>query len=89
MATDVTSIRLAKRDTVMLDHFVKEGLFQSKSDFIRYATRKAINEMILREIREDIVLDEDLPNITPSDLQKEIKEIRKKLWEEYSENLSG
>lgn len=72
----------------MLDHFVKEGLFQSKSDFIRYAIRKAINEMILRDIREDIALDEDLSNITPDDLQKEIKEIRKKLWEEYSENLS-
>ena len=72
----------------MLDHFVKEGLFQSKSDFIRYEIRKAINEMILRDIREDIALDEDLSNITPDDLQKEIKEIRKKLWEEYSENLS-
>ena len=88
MVTDVSSIRLAKRDTVMLDHFVKEGLFQSKSDFIRYAIRKAINEMILRDIREDIALDEDLANITPDDLQKEIKEIRKRLWEEYSENLS-
>jgi len=88
MATDVTSIRLAHRDNIVLEHFVKEGLFQSKSDFIRYAIRKTINEMILRDIRESIVLDQKLKDISPKDLQKEIKEIRKKLWEEYSENIS-
>ena len=88
MATDVSSIRLPHRDNIVLEHFVKEGLFQSKSDFIRYAIRKTINEMILRDIRESIELDQKLKDISPEDLQKEIKEIRKKLWEEYSENIS-
>jgi len=89
MVSDVSSIRIAPRDTLWVDHFVKEGLFQSKSDFIRFAIRKAINEMILRDIKEGIAFDNTLQDIDPEDIQSEIKKIRKKLWEEYSENISG
>ena len=88
MSSDISSIRLPPRDTLMVDHFVKDGLFQSKSDFIRYAIRKTINEMILREIQEGIALDDSMKDITPEKLNQEIKEIRRKLWEEYSESVS-
>ena len=87
LTIDGLSIRLAHRDSILLEHFMKEGLFQSKSAFIRYAIRKTINEIIFRDIRENLELDYRLKNITPRDLHKEIKQIRKKIWEEYSKDL--
>jgi len=88
MSSEVTSIRLTSRDTMVIDHYIKDGTFNSKSDFIRYAVRKTINEMVLRDIREKIGLDNELKNISPEKLEKEVKDIRKKLWEEYSETAS-
>ncbi len=49
MVTDITSIRLPQRDAVIVEHFVESGEFKSKSEFIRFAVKKTINEMILKE----------------------------------------
>ena len=82
LASDITSIRLPHKDAAMIEHFVGHGTFKSKSEFIRYAVKKTINEMILREFHEKLrePLDE-------SKVQKEIKQIRKQLWEEYAKYI--
>ncbi len=88
MATDVTSIRLPPKDAIMVDHFVEMGEFKSRSEFIRFAVKKVINEMILKEFHEKLSEDKKMSKKQLDKLQKEIKEIRKKLWEEYAEHLS-
>ncbi|MCK4266893.1 MAG: hypothetical protein KAX31_06400 [Thermoplasmata archaeon] len=86
MTTDITSIRLPTKDAVMLEHFVDKGDFKSKSEFIRYAIKKTINEMILREFHEKLSEPTDEKKI--KQIQKEIKNIRKQLWEDYAKHLS-
>ena len=86
MATDITSIRLPSKDAIMLDHFVETGEFKSKSEFIRYAIKKTINEMILREFHES--MSGDMTGTDVENIQKEIKKIRKDLWDEYAKHLS-
>lgn len=88
MSTEVTSIRLPPKDTMMLDHFVESGEFKSRSEFIRFAVKKAINEMVLREFHEKLSEDKPMNKKKLNKLQKEIKEIRQKLWEDYAKNLS-
>lgn len=88
MATDVTSIRLPPKDAIMVDHFVEMGEFKSRSEFIRFAVKKVINEMILKEFHEKLSEDKKMSKKQLDKLQKEIKEIRKKLWEEYAEHIS-
>ena len=83
MSTEVTSIRLPSKDAAILDHFVEQGAFKSKSEFIRYAIKKTINEIILQEFHEK--LKEPVNN---KDVNKEIKKIRKELWEEYAKHIS-
>jgi len=86
MATDITSIRLPSKDAAMLEHFVEKGEFKSKSEFIRYAVKKTINEMILREFHES--MSEDMTEGDIENVHKEIKKIRRDLWDEYAKHLS-
>jgi Arc/MetJ-type ribon-helix-helix transcriptional regulator len=88
MTTDITSIRLPLKDAIMLDHFVEIGEFKSRSEFIRFAVKKAINEMILKEFHEKMGEDEKMTKKKLNKLQKEIKDIRQKLWEDYAKHLS-
>jgi Arc/MetJ-type ribon-helix-helix transcriptional regulator len=88
MTTDVTSIRLPLKDAIMLDHFVESGEFKSRSEFIRFAVKKAINEMILKEFHEKMSDDREMTKKKLTKLQKEIKDIRQKLWEDYAKHLS-
>lgn len=87
MVTDVTSIRLPPKDSMMVDHFVELGEFKSKSEFIRFAVKKVINEMVLREFHEKLSEDKTMNKKKLDKLQKEIKEIRQKLWEDYAKHL--
>ncbi len=86
MATDITSIRLPSKDAAMLEHFVEMGDFKSKSEFIRYAVKKTINEMILKEFHES--MNKELTGKDVEKIQKDIKKIRKELWEDYAKHLS-
>jgi len=86
MATDITSIRLPSKDAIMVEHFVENGEFKSKSEFIRYAIKKTINEMILREFHES--MSEELTGKDVEKIQKDIKRIRKQLWDDYAKHLS-
>jgi Arc/MetJ-type ribon-helix-helix transcriptional regulator len=86
MVTDITSIRLPSKDAIMVEHFVEMGEFKSKSEFIRYAIKKTINEMILREFHESI--SEEMTEDDVKNIQKEIKKIRRDLWDDYAKHLS-
>ena len=86
MSTDVTSIRLPHKDAIVIEHFVASGEFKSKSEFIRYAIKKTINEIILQEFHEKMA--EPVKKKDVDKIQKEIKEIRKKLWDEYAQHIS-
>lgn len=88
MATDITSIRLPKKDAVLIEHLIDAGEFKSKSEFIRYAVKKTINEMMLQEIQEKIGSDEEITPEAINEIQKEIKEIRKYLWDLHAKDLS-
>lgn len=88
MPTDVTSIRLPKKDAVLIDHLIDVGEFKSKSEFIRYAIKKTINEILLQEIQEKMASDEEISAESIDELHKEIKEIRKYLWDQYGKDLS-
>jgi Arc/MetJ-type ribon-helix-helix transcriptional regulator len=88
MATDVTSIRLPKKDAALIEHLVDVGEFKSKSEFIRFAVKKTINEMLLKEIQEKMLDNEPLTGKRAKEIQKEIEEIRRLLWDQYAEHLS-
>ncbi len=87
MSTEVTSIRLPPKDSMMVDHFVELGEFKSRSEFIRFAVKKVINEMILREFHDKLSEDKTMSKKKLNKLQKEIKDIRQQLWEDYAEHL--
>ena len=72
---------------MMVDHFVEIGEFKSRSEFIRFAVKKVINEMILREFHEKLGKDKSMNKKKLNKLQQEIKEIRQKLWEDYVKRL--
>lgn len=88
MSTDATSIRLPPKDAAMLDHFVKSGEFKSRSELIRYAIKKTINELVLKEFQESMGEDGTLSEKEIDTLAEEIKSIRKKLWKDYAKHLS-
>ncbi len=87
MNADVDVVRLPAKDSALIDHFIKAGEFKNKSEFITYAVKKAINEVILKEIEEK---SRAVPSMAEKDVDKlliEIKDIRKKLWEGYAHRI--
>lgn len=87
MNADVDVVRLPVKDSALIDHFIKAGEFKNKSEFITYAVKKAINEVILRELEEK---SRAAPPMAEKDVDKlltEIKDIRKKLWEGYAHRV--
>jgi Arc/MetJ-type ribon-helix-helix transcriptional regulator len=87
MNTDTDVVRLPAKDSALINHFIKAGEFKNKSEFITYAVKKAINEVILRELEEKSRV---APSMNEKDVDKlltEIKDIRKKLWEGYAHRV--
>jgi Arc/MetJ-type ribon-helix-helix transcriptional regulator len=87
MNADSDVVRLPAKDSALIDHFIKAGEFKNKSEFIKYAVKKAINEVILRELEEK---SRAAPQLSEKDVDKlltEIKDIRKKLWEGYAHRV--
>ncbi|MBE0521435.1 MAG: hypothetical protein IBX39_04120 [Candidatus Methanoperedenaceae archaeon] len=75
----VDVVKLPAKDSALIDHFIKVGEFKSKNEFITYAIKKAVNEVILRELEEK---SRAAPQMAEKDVDKlltEIKDIRKKL----------
>lgn len=87
MNADVDVVRLPAKDSALIDHFIKAGEFKNKGEFITYAVKKAINEVILRELEEK---SRETPQMAEKDVDKlltEIRDIRKKLWERYAHRV--
>lgn len=84
MNTDTEVVRLPAKDSALIDHFIKVGEFKNKSEFITYAVKKAINEVILRELEEKSNAAPQMSEKDVDNLLTEIKDIRKKLWEGYA-----
>ncbi len=87
MNADTDVIRLPAKDSVLIDRFIKAGEFKNKSEFIMYAVKKAINEVILKELEEKSRAAPPMPEKDVDKLLNEIKDIRKKLWEGYAQRL--
>jgi Arc/MetJ-type ribon-helix-helix transcriptional regulator len=65
--------KFTKMDIQLLDHFVKEGYFSTRSDLIRTSVRHYLHELTMMEIEKKIK-----PKTYSKDgVKKEIEEIRK------------
>ena len=87
MNTNADIVKLPAKESALIDSFVKVGEFKNKSEFIIYAVKKAVNEVVLRALEEKNSA--TLP-MTEKDVDKlltEIKDIRKKLWEGYAHRV--
>jgi len=84
MTSDTDVVRLPAKDSAIIDHFIKVGEFKNKSEFITYAVKKAINEVILREFEEKNLATLAMSEKDVDKLLTEIKDIRKKLWDGYA-----
>lgn len=87
MNADVDVVRLQAKDSALIDHFIKVGEFKSKSEFITYAVKKAVNEVILREFEEKSRAALPMAEKDVNKLLTEIQDIRKKLWEGYAHRV--
>lgn len=87
MNADVDVIRLPAKDSALINHFIKVGEFKTKSEFITYAVKKAVNEVILRELEEKSCAAPPMAEKDVDKLLTEIKDIRKKLWEGYAHRV--
>lgn len=84
MTSDTDVVRLPAKDSALIDHFIKVGEFKNKSEFITYAVKKAINEVILREFEEKNLATLPMSENDVDKLLTEIKDIRKTLWDRYA-----
>lgn len=84
MTSDTDVVRLPAKDSAIIDHFIKVGEFKNKSEFITYAVKKAINEVILREFEEKNLATLAMSEKDVDKLLTEIKDIRKTLWDGYA-----
>lgn len=84
MTSDTDVVRLPAKDSALIDHFIKVGEVKNKSEFITYAVKKAINEVILREFEEKNLATLPMSEKDVDKLLTEIKDIREKLWDGYA-----
>ena len=87
MTSDTDIVRLPAKDSALIDHFIKVGEFKNKSEFITYAVKKAINEVILREFEEKNHARLPMSEKDIDKLLTEIKDIRKTLWDGYAHRV--
>lgn len=88
MTTDVTTIRLPPKDSLIIDHFVEAGEFKSRSEFMRYAIKKTICDLVLKEFHEKMGTKGKPTKKEVVDLVSELKDLRRGLWERYAKNIS-
>jgi Arc/MetJ-type ribon-helix-helix transcriptional regulator len=88
MATEVTTIRLPPKDTLIIDQFVDAGEFKSRSEFMRFAIKRTICELVLKEIHEKIGTKGKPTKKEEEELLAQIDEIRRELWERHVKNIS-
>lgn len=87
MTTKVVTIRLPPKDTQLIDFFIKEGEFKSRSDFLRYAAKRMIAELISKKL-DAMVVTKKVDEKELDRVHKLIKETRQELWrEKYAEGV--
>lgn len=79
MVTDVLTVRLPPRDTEMIDLLVEQGAFASRSDFLRFAVKRAVTEHLDRELRTRTPR-QPLDETDLDDLLAKVREVRAELW---------
>lgn len=79
MATDVLTVRLPPKDTEMIDLLVEQGAFTSRSDFLRFAVKRAVAEHLDRELRTRVPR-QPLDEADLDDLLAKVREVRAELW---------
>ena len=52
MTANADVVKLPAKDSALIDYFIKAGEFKSKNEFIIYAVKKAVNEVVLKELEE-------------------------------------
>jgi Arc/MetJ-type ribon-helix-helix transcriptional regulator len=79
--------KFTKKDIALMDEFIKEGYFSTRSDLVRTSVRHFLHELSMREIRSKI----PTKKISKKDIESENKEIRKvrqDLWKrKYVKNI--
>lgn len=88
MTTNVTTIRLPPKDTLIIDHFVEAGEFKSRSEFMRYAIKKTICDLVLKEFHEKIGNKGKPSKKEVEALLVELRDIKSGLWDRYAKSLS-
>ena len=88
MTTEVTTIRLPPKDSVIIDQFVDAGEFKSRSDFMRFAIKKTIFELILKEFHDKVAKKGKPTKNEEERVMAELKEIRRELWKKYAKDIS-
>ena len=87
MHSNVDVIRLPAKESALIDRFIKADEFKSKSEFITYAVKKAVNEVILNNLEKQGSAALPSTNKDVDKLLTEIKDIKRKLWEEYTHRV--
>lgn len=72
--------KFTRKDIDLMDEFVKEGYFSTRSDLVRTSVRHYLHELSSLQIKRKI----PQKRLSKDDVETELKEIRKvrkKLWE--------
>ena len=83
MSNGSITVRLAEKDIEGIDRLVSQGRFTSRSDLVRTAVRRIVDpdEELLRMIEEN-GRRADAEGLTIEDIVKEVRKVRKELYEE-------
>ncbi len=79
--------KFTRKDIDLMDQFIKNGYFSTRSDLVRTSVRHYLHELSLREIK-NMIQPKVLSEKEIEEELKEIKKIRKDLWKKkYAKNL--
>jgi metal-responsive CopG/Arc/MetJ family transcriptional regulator len=76
MEAQAVPTKFTKKDIQLLDHFIEEGYFSTRSDLIRTSVRHYLHELTLMEIQGRVRSKKKKRKWTKKDIKKELKEIR-------------
>ena len=87
MSTEVVTARLPLNDTELINFFIENGEFKSKSDFFRFAVKHTLAELIQKQL-DTMILTKKINRNELNRIQKLIKEVRKDTWsKKYAKSL--
>jgi len=83
---ETISAKFTERDAELMESFIKRKYFLNKSDLIRTAVRHYLNEEMFHELmgqnRVEPLTKDDIDKIN-----REIRKIRKRIWEDEFKNV--